>query len=144
MEHLAIMNPRWNLIGKILAGEKTIESRWYVHKIAPWNKVFPGDIVYFKDAGKAVVARATVTEVVQTELSNLDEGVNLVQKYQKGLCFTQESLVDTSWLQKKKFAILMFLANAHSIDPFEVEKTGYGSACAWITVPSINSLRKLL
>lgn len=39
MDHLAIMNPKRKLIPKILSGEKKIESRWYMMRVAPWDKI---------------------------------------------------------------------------------------------------------
>lgn len=51
MHHIAIMNGPWNLIPKILSGEKTIESRWYRTRRAPWGGIRAGDTVYFKDSG---------------------------------------------------------------------------------------------
>lgn len=53
MHHVAIMKPSWKLIPKILSGEKTIESRWYQTRRAPWNGIAAGDVVYFKDSGEA-------------------------------------------------------------------------------------------
>jgi len=41
-------------------GEKQIESRWYVNKINPWNKVKVGDTVYFKNSGDPVTAKVRV------------------------------------------------------------------------------------
>jgi len=67
MDHLAIMNPKRKLIPKILSGEKTIESRRYMMKVAPRNKIKADDTVYFKDAGKEVTASATVAKVLQYE-----------------------------------------------------------------------------
>ena len=71
MDHVAIMNPRWRLIPRILSGEKVIESRWYLTRRAPWDRVAAGDTVYFKDAGRPVTARAKVSRVVQLELEDL-------------------------------------------------------------------------
>ena len=65
MDHLAIMNPQRKLIPKILSGEKKIESRWYMMKIAPRERIHIGDTVYFKDAGKEVTAMAEVENVIQ-------------------------------------------------------------------------------
>ncbi|MEI7477466.1 MAG: hypothetical protein WCJ81_02865 [bacterium] len=39
MDHVAIMKKSRKLIPKIVSGEKTIESRWYQTKRAPWNTV---------------------------------------------------------------------------------------------------------
>jgi len=39
MDHVAILSKKYELLDKIISGEKTIESRWYVNRIAPWNKM---------------------------------------------------------------------------------------------------------
>src|SRR5258706_9816189 len=49
--HIAIMRSSWMLTSKILANTKKIESRWYLHKYAPWGRIAAGDIIYFKDSG---------------------------------------------------------------------------------------------
>lgn len=64
MNHVAIMKKSWHLLPEILSGEKTIESRWYKNKSAPWGKVKAGDTVYFKDAGEPVTAKAVVAKVL--------------------------------------------------------------------------------
>jgi ASC-1-like (ASCH) protein len=143
MHHLAIMNPRWQLISKILSGQKTIESRWYRNRIAPWGKINAGDTIFFKDAGKLVTVKATVTEVRQQEIRTINEGIAISRQFIRQLCFSENALTDTYWLQGKRYVILAFLGNPAPIEPFAVDKRGYGSACAWITVPDIKSLRKL-
>ena len=67
MDHLAIMNASWNLIPKILSGEKSVESRWYKTKRAPWDKIKSGETIYFKNSGGLVIAKATVANVLQFE-----------------------------------------------------------------------------
>ena len=52
--HIAIMKKSWGLIPKILDGTKTCESRWYRSRVAPWDKIRPGDNLYFKNAGEPV------------------------------------------------------------------------------------------
>ncbi len=141
MEHLAIMNPKWRLIDKILAKEKTVESRWYINKVAPWGKISSGEIIYFKDAGKPVVAKAIAENVLQIELTDLDSAIALVKEYQERLCFTKDSLENFNWLAKKRYAILIFLSEPIAIPAFKVDKTGYGSACAWICTNSIDELK---
>ena len=81
MDHLAIMNPKWKLIPKILSGEKTIESRRYMMKVAPWNKIQTGDTVYFKDAGKEVAAKAEVESVMQFDHYSQDQLQDILKNY---------------------------------------------------------------
>lgn len=56
---------------KILMGTKTLETRRYIHKSVPWDKIQKGDTVYFKDSGCPVTVKATVSLVEQ--FADLDE-----------------------------------------------------------------------
>lgn len=113
MDHVAIMNPKLEYIEQIVTGEKKIESRWYKYRRDPWNKIKTGDRVYFKDSGKPVVAVAEVEEVEQ--FASL-EG-------------------------EKKYCILIHLKNPRRIEPFKIDKRGFGSAIAWLCVGDINRIR---
>ena len=67
MKHLAILKqPFFNMV---LSGEKTIESRWSMNKIAPYNKVNVGDEILLKETGKNVTATAKVKNVKYYELT---------------------------------------------------------------------------
>jgi len=59
------MKKSWGLTEKILRGEKTIESRWYKVTCKPWDAIFPGDIVYFKNSGEPVTMQADVDKAIQ-------------------------------------------------------------------------------
>lgn len=142
MDHVAIMNPRWRLIEKILTGQKTIESRWYVHKISPWGKISAGETIYFKDAGKKVTAKAEVEQIIEIEIDSKETAIEFIHEYQDKLCFTPESLLSFDWLNGKKYGMLIFLKNAQEITPFAIDKTGYGNACAWICTPDISRVKQ--
>ena len=61
MKHIAILKqPFFNMV---LNGEKTIESRWSMHKVAPYNRVSVGDEILLKETGKDVTATAKVKDV---------------------------------------------------------------------------------
>ena len=86
MHHVAIMNKSWKLIPKIVGGEKSIESRWHKTKRAPWNSIKKEDIVYFKNSGENVIAKATVKEVLQFEIKDDDDIDRIIKKYGKQIC----------------------------------------------------------
>ena len=69
MDHVAIMKKSWGLIQKILTSQKKIESRWYISRVAPWDKIKAGETVYFKDSGEPVTIKTQVDKVIQ--FSNL-------------------------------------------------------------------------
>jgi hypothetical protein len=64
MQHIAIMKKSWGLLSKIISGEKKIESRWYMAKCAPWDRIGAGEIVYFKDSGCPVTIKTKVSKVM--------------------------------------------------------------------------------
>ena len=140
MDHVAIMKPSWRLIPKILSGEKTIESRWYQTRRAPWNNIRAGDRVYFKDSGKYITAVATVSEVLQFTLNRLADAEQVVERYGKHLSLVNRD--PSTWSSIPKYCILIRLIDAKPISqPFAINKQGFGSAAAWITVPSISNIR---
>lgn len=82
---MAYLARKWKLPDKILSCEKTIESRWYVNRSAPWDRIAEGDTVYFKESGYPVRVIATVSRVLQYD--NLNEEVyrNNFDKYGKAI-----------------------------------------------------------
>tara|TARA_Y100000310_G_C20701281_1_gene830130 strand:+ start:4881 stop:5297 length:417 start_codon:yes stop_codon:yes gene_type:complete len=133
MDHVAIMNKKWKLLPKILSGEKKIESRWYVSRFAPWNRIVKGDVVYFKDAGCLVTLKAKVGKVLQFENCNSEE---IISKYGKDIAFVDPKKA-FDWVKGKKYCILIFLENVSEVEPFDIDKTGFGNACAWLCVGDI-------
>ncbi len=143
MEHLAIMKKSWGLIDKILNGEKTIESRWYMNKSAPWNKIEKGDVVYFKDAGEPVVAKAEVDRVEQYSNLTSNNVRGVLDKYgQKDGLGVEDLPKFYELFKNKRYCILIFLRNAEKVKPFKINKTGFGIGSAWLVVENINKLKR--
>jgi predicted transcriptional regulator len=142
MHHIAIMKKSWHLIQKILTGEKTIETRWYISKKAPWDKVKKGDTIYFKDTGDPVIGRAEVSNVVQIDNLYAEKIDKIIEE------IWREDVVDAEKIQYlkeyakgKKYCILIYLKNPKSVTPFYIDKTGYGAQAAWICIDNINKIK---
>jgi len=124
MDHVAIMSKRFgDLIPKILSGEKKVESRWSKNKIVPWNRVKRGDRIYFKDSGGLVIATAEVEKVRQFEKKDFDKARKLFS-------------VPDAWIKNKNYCVLMWLKNPKKVKPFKIDKSGFGSAAAWLCYSS--------
>lgn len=108
-----------------MSGEKKIESRWYKYRRDPWNKIKLGEKVYFKDAGKPVTAMAEVERVEQ---------FTVLEKAAK-------VFGDKSWMRGKNYCVLIWLKNPKRIEPFRINKAGFGSAVAWLCMENINKIR---
>ncbi len=150
------MTKKLKLIDKILSGRKKIESRWHVNKIAPWNKIQIGGTIYFKNAGEKVTAKATVSKVLQFSNINQTASKNLfdnpenqtktileiLNKYGKLIAFSNSEYEEFARDNKNKnYCILIYLANPQKLEPFQINKSGFGNACAWICIDSVESIK---
>ncbi len=132
---------RW-LTQRILTGKKTIETRRYKNKIAPWNKITAGETVYFKDSGSPVSVQATVSKVEQ--FADLDEQkINaLLKKYSYADIGTTDILPEVLAYEKwKKYCIIIHLKHPRAVKPFDIDKTWYGMMSAWISISDIKKIK---
>jgi len=140
MHHVAIMKKSWGLIPKIISRQKTIESRWYQTRRAPWNKIKIGDAVFFKNSGEEITAKASVCKVVQFEIHTITDIVKIIKKYGERICLINDN--PRTWKRLAKYCILIFLKNPKKIKPFAIDKKGFGMSNAWITLPNIKNIQK--
>lgn len=139
MEHVAILNKRLKLLDKIISGEKTIESRWYKTKKTPYKNISAGENVFFKDSGKQITVKSKVDKVLFFEGLTKKKTLKLLQLYGKKIG------VDESYANNiigKNVCTLIFLKNVEKIEPFGINKKGYGNMAAWITLDSIERIKK--
>ncbi len=140
MEHIAILSKKLNLLGKIVSGEKTIESRWYKFRKPPFECIKPGETVYFKESGDPVSAKAMVKDVLFYRDLNPEKIRELLVKYGPQIGVGVSYL---SQIMDKRFCTLVFLENAKKIAPFGIDKNKYGIMCAWITLEDIRKIKKV-
>lgn len=144
MDHLAIMKKSWGLTVKILSKEKKIESRWYVNKYQPWDKIKRGETVYFKDSGEPVTLKAIVEKVIQYSDLTPVKVKDILKQYGQADGITKEKIPEFfQRFKNKKYCLLIFLKQPQKIKPFEINKTGFGAMAAWITVESISKIKKV-
>ena len=142
MDHVAIMKKSWGLTQKILSGQKKIESRWYKSKCAPWGKIGKGDMVYFKDSGEPVSVKAEVEKVVSFSDMTPEKVKQILNEYGDDDGIEKGKIKDFFELFKNKnYCLLIFLKNPKQIEPFEIDKTGFGMMSAWLSVGNIDKIR---
>lgn len=127
--HVAIMKKSLGMIPKILSGEKTIESRWYLNRVRPWGQISSGDEIYFKNSGEPVTIKSKVHKVIMFESLTPEKTNEIFEKYGKKICLDAAP-------KNKRYCILMFLKKVKRVRPFEVDKTGFGAMAAWLTYTS--------
>jgi ASC-1-like (ASCH) protein len=144
VDHVAIMKKSWGLTGKILTGEKTVESRWYKTKRTPWDKIKTGDNIYFKDSGEPVTVRAKVVKVLQFANLTPEKTEEIMTQYGKADLGTSHIMLEIrEYITDKNYAIFVFFNNVEQLKkPFEINKIGFGLLAAWITISDINKIKK--
>lgn len=142
--HVAIMRKSWGLVPRILSGEKTIESRWYKNKIRPWGQIFPGDTVYFKNTGEPVSVKARVSKVLQFDNLTPQKSKAILDRYgEKDLGISTNPPPDLqNYFKNKRYCLFIFIDQVQRVKPFEIDKTGFGVMCAWLTVDKIAKIKK--
>ena len=141
MDHIAIMSKEIPFLERVLAGTKTIESRLYSSKRLPWNKISSGDQIYFKNVGEFISAQAQVQSVKQFENCSSNDIENLIRANASALGLLEDEI--TNFIQQvsqKRYVILLYLDKVKTIKPFQINKKGFGSMAAWITVPDIKQI----
>ena len=145
MDHLAIMKKSWGFLPMIISGKKTIESRWYVNRSAPWGKIKAGDRVFFKDSGEPVTVVAAVSKVLQFENLTRRRIREILIEYGKRDGVEKDEIRDyVDFFKDKKYCILVFLTNVRAVEPFEIDKRGFGAMAAWLTMPHISVVKRSL
>ena len=136
------MKKSWKLIPKILDGRKKIESRWGVNRCAPWGKVKTGDKVFFKNSGEPVTVSAKVVKIREFENLDLKKIRSILEKYGGDDGISISSLEHTvNWARNKKYCTLIYLENVKKVKPFNINKKGFGSGAAWLTVENIERIK---
>jgi len=142
MDHVAIMKRSWGLLPKIISGEKICEARWYKSKRDPWNRVKPKDTIYFKNSAEPVSLVATVSKVFQYEIKNNNQARNIMNKHALYDLGTRQVNLDIlSYINNKKYAIFVYFINVKKVKPFKIDKRGFGSMSAWISIKDIDKVR---
>lgn len=78
MRHVAFMKPR--LVDRVIAGERWFDVRLSRRLTPPANGAVTGDVVYLKDVGGDIRARALIKKV---ELHNFIGSRDVVKLYQR-------------------------------------------------------------
>jgi ASC-1-like (ASCH) protein len=142
MNHLAIMKKDWYFIKKILSGQKTIESRWYKSKHAPWGKIKRGEIVYFKNSGEPIIAKAKISKIIEFKELTPKKVKEILNKYWKKLGITKDEYDSFYRIFKdKKYCVLIFLENPEKVKPFNINKKGFGAMASWLCVEDLKKIK---
>lgn len=126
MKHIAIFQePFYSFV---INGKKSIESRWSNKKIAPFDKVKEGDILYIKKTGCNVTATAKV-KLVKYFFLTPEIAEDIKKVYGNEIC--TDYFDDWEKYKNKKYCTLIWLDNVKNVDEFMVKKS---NGAGWLVL----------
>lgn len=124
--HLAVMSEPF--LSYVLKGKKTIESRFSRYKIAPYQKIQPGDLVLMKRSGGKVVASFVAGAVECIELSQ-EKLRHLNADYSDAICAD-----DRFWeaQEHKQYVTLVEITRVAPVVNVQIKKR---DRRGWVVLP---------
>ena len=115
--HLAVMHEPY--LSYVLAGRKSVESRFSRHRVAPFEQVGVGDLLLLKAQSGPVTGVASVAHVDSYVLDPAS-WASIRERFSTALCAED----DEFWADRRdaRYATLMRLAGAVPIEPLDLEK----------------------
>lgn len=116
--HLAVFAEPY--LGYVLDGRKTVESRFTIHRIAPFGNVQGGDIVLVKAAGGPILGICRVAGVWYYKM-NVGAWEEIQQRFGDALCIDDaESFVKAR--RRAVFGTLLKLTDVRTIEAIDTSK----------------------
>lgn len=98
--------------------------------------------MYFKDSGEPARLKVEVSRVMQFADLTPNRVKEILDEYGDDDGLEKEKIPDFfERFKDKKYCMLIFLKNPQGIEPFEIDKTGFGMMSAWITVDDISKIK---
>jgi len=124
--HLVILKKPY--LEAILAGQKSIESRFTKTRREPFGQVQPGDRLLLKESSGPVCAVATVAAVKKFENLTPRKTAEIKQQYNQYIRASDEY-----WRSKEgcRFGFLVWLKDIEPIEPVRIHKKDWR---AWVVL----------
>lgn len=106
-------------LGAILDGRKTIESRFGVHRYAPFDRVQQGDLIFLKRSGGPVVGIALAGKTTFYELDSHTLG-DIRERFADKICAEDDEFWEAR--AEKRFATLIEIDSVIAVDTLAVDK----------------------
>ena len=106
-------------LAAILDGRKTVESRFGVHRCAPFDRVSAGDVILLKRSGGPVVGVAFAGKARYFEL-DADKLEDIRERYAARIYAEDDEFWEAR--AEKRFATLIDIDEVATIETFEIDK----------------------
>ena len=128
--HLVVLKRPY--LGAILAGRKTVESRFMKTERAPFGKIATGDRLFFKASSGPVCATGRAGKVMDFENLTPKRIERIKRTYNDRIVGSEEY-----WAEKSgsKCGVLVWLEDVKAIEPVRIDKKDWR---AWVVLTAEN------
>lgn len=140
MDHIVYVDAKASELEKLLDGTKTTIIRGAAGRKMPYGRVNPGDVLYLinNNAEGLIRAKAKVKNVFNSEMMTKEDSIQLLSDNQEKLQLTPHQ--KKRWAGKR-YLVLIEVSEASEIEPFSIDKSGYGNMDDWLPVEDIRQVK---
>lgn len=140
MQHVVYTETKASELEQLLSGDKTMIIRSAPDRHVPYDKVQVGDTLFFlRNNGEGLIrAKATVSSVFFSEKLTKVKSLELVSGHQDQLQLTEDQV--KRW-GGKRYVVLVGVEKVIRLQPFDINKSKFGSIDDWIPVKDIEKIR---
>ena len=138
VDHVVYVDANAKELEKLIQGTRTMIVRGSSVGKVPYGRVDSGDALYLIGSGdyadRLVCARASVMQVLNEDTLVGRPATELLQAHQHQLQLTRKEMA--RWA-RKRYLVLITVADVIPITPFSVDRSNYGSIDDWLPVGDI-------
>lgn len=140
MDHVVYVDAKEGELEKLINGTKTAILRGATGRKIPYGRVDSGDRLYFirNNSEGLVQARADVKAVMNSEAFTPKMSEKFVEQNQEKLQFTPNQI--RRWAGKR-YLVLIDIGPVEKVEPFPIDKSGYGNMDDWLPVGNIDMVK---
>jgi hypothetical protein len=141
VDHVVYFDYQSQELEMLEAGSKTMIIRGAAGRKMPYGRVAAGDVLYFvlNNGGGQVRACGKVRVVFNSGEMAPEESARLVQANQLKLQLTEAQR--RRW-SAKRYLILIEVEDVTRVEPFAIDRSGYGNMDDWLPVGSVKLVQR--
>jgi len=140
MDHIVYLDASAKELDLLFSGKKSMIIRGATGRKMPYGRVNQGDTLYFinNNSEGVIQARAKVERVLNSDRMTEEESVQLIDRHQNMLQLSKNQY--DRWAGKR-YLVLIEVKEVEKVEPFRIDKSGFGNMDDWLPVEQIKKVR---
>lgn len=140
MDHIVYLDYKAKELDNLISGQKTMIIRGAMGRKMPHGRIEPNDTLYFmqNNGSGMVIAKANAHAIFCSGQLTKEESKELVDS------FADKLMLNTDLRRRfrgKRYLTLITLSDFKTIEPFCINREGFGNVDDWLPVGNIESAR---